>query len=506
MRLAVAVGAALFGAMLIVLPVKDVRWDEITVFVPIVNSIMLVGELIIAALLYAQAMVFRSRALMVLATGFVFTALLLVPHTLTFPGAFTADGLLGAGLSTTAWIAAARRVAFPIFVGLYAVLSRVEPRSSDSITPRSVALSVSGALALAVAVTLLATLGQGMLPPFFVNRTEVVPVTLVTTALVAIGATLVAITLLFRQRKSVLDIWLLVALWAWLIQSILNLPLTARFTIGFYALYIMMVISHLVVLIALIVESNRLYSKLALATAARNRESEAQRMSMDAVAAAISHEVGQPLAAVSLNATAGLNWLTSPRPNVAKAIESLRAINDAGRRSFDILKSIRAMFAKKPGWADNLNLNDLVHETVSSLGTEIAGARVSLELSLDEELPPIMANRVQLQHVVSNLIANAIESLNSTRGRRRHLGIQSSLQDGHVLLEISDNGIGIAQEDTWRIFDAFQATSANGDGIRLSICRTIVEEHGGRIWASRGDQHGATFHVKLPSSRSTAQN
>jgi signal transduction histidine kinase len=314
-----------------------------------------------------------------------------------------------------------------------------------------------------------------------------------------------AIALLLLKRRSVLDMWLLVALAGWLIQLLLNLPLRARFTAGWYSLHMMMLVSHLVVLLALIAESNRLYARLALSTAARNREREAQRMSMDAVAAAISHEVGQPLAAVSLNASAGLNWLARRQPDVEKAKESLQAISESGQRSFDILKSIRAMFAKEPGWATEFSLNDLIRETVSSLDKELAGAKVSLQLSLDEALPPVLGNRVQLQHVIRNLIVNSIESLAATRGRRRSLTIRSLPEDEKVLLQVSDNGIGIAAEDAWRIFEAFHTTKAAGSGIGLSLCRTIVEEHGGRIWASPGERYGATFHVQLPSGRAPAR-
>jgi signal transduction histidine kinase len=506
-RFSVVIVALLFSVFIVILPLSGTRWGEVVAFIPVVDSIIFVGELIIATLLYAQAAIFRSRSLTILASGYLFLALLLIPHALTFPGAFSQDGLLNAGLSSTAWLSTVRRIAFPLAVIFYVGSGRPSrPTLPGTELPQpNIATGIAAAVALAAGATILTVSGHDLLPPLFTSRGDAVYSNVAIINALTIALTLVAMGLLFLRRKSVLDLWLLVALAAWLIQSLLNLPLRARFTVGWYSLYTMMLISHLIVLIALIAEVNRLYSRLALATAARNREREAQRMSMDAVAAAISHEVGQPLAAVSLNASAGLNWLTSPRPNVTKAIEALHAISDSGRRSFDVLKSIRAMFAKKPGWASELILNDVVHETVTSLDAELAGARVSLQLSLDEELPPIMANRVQLQHVVSNLIANAIESLSSTRGRRRRITIQSSHKDHSVLLEISDNGIGIAEDDTWRVFDAFQATSANGDGIRLSICRTIVEEHGGRIWASRGDDYGATFHVQLPGSRSTVQ-
>ena len=504
-RAGIVVVSLLFVACLLILPVRDTRLAEVTAFIPVVNSVMFVGELIIAAMLYAQATVFRSRALVVLASGYAFVAMLLVPLALTFPGAFADEGLLGAGINTAGWLATLRRIAFPVCVALYVLMFRAPDRPGSG-SPATILGGLAAAVGLAAAATMLATLGHDWLPPLFVDRASVVRSMLIATSVTTIVLTLGAMLLLFLRRRSVLDLWLLVALSAWLIQSLLNLPLLARFTLGWYALYLMMLVSHLVVLVALIAESIRLYARLALTTAARSREREARRMSMDAVAAAIAHEVGQPLAAVTLNASAGINSLTGPKPAVAKAIEALRAINESARRSFDVLKSIRAMFAKEPGWATEFSIDELVRETCALMGTELAGAKAALDLSLDESVPPVLGNQVQVQHVLINLIANAIESVGSTRGRRRRITVRTAQsENGRVLLEVTDNGVGIAAEDTWRVFEAFNTIKPGGTGVGLSLCRTIVEEHGGRIWAEPGEKHGAVFHVQLPASRAATQ-
>ena len=499
-----AIVIALFAAVLVILPFRGIPVGVVNSFVPTIDAVMFADELIIGALLYAQAAVFRSRALIVLASGYVFAALLLIPHALTFPGAFSATGLLGAGTSTAAWLAVVRRLAFPTAIILYAVLKKTEAEAPVDAErpPVRVLPVVLGAIALAALATLLATVGHDLLPPFFVDQTRGVMSNLLVLNLVTIALSLGGLLLLYRQQWSLLDMWLMVALSAWLAQSLLNLPLHARFTLGWYGLFMMMLMSNLIVMLALITDSNRLYARLALSTAARNRERETRLMSMDAVAAAIAHEVGQPLAAVTLNATAGLDWLSRKKPDPAKAIRSLREAIDAGNRSFEVIKSIRAMFSPASGSLSQFSLNDLVRETTALLDRELAAHKVSLQLTLDEDLPEIVANRVQIQRVLINLLTNAIESISATRKRTRLIAIRSAPLDGkNLLVEVSDSGPGIAPEKLANIFDPFFTTKSAGTGLGLSLSRTIVEEHGGRIWASAGEKFGATFHLQLPRSR-----
>jgi len=225
---------------------------------------------------------------------------------------------------------------------------------------------------------------------------------------------------------------------------------------------------------------------------------------MQAVAAAISHEVGQPLSAVITNATGGLNWLARERPEPEMAIKALHATIDAGKRATDVTRSLRAMFAREAGTPSEFDLNELVRETTALLDRELAGEKVSLRLALDEALPPIVADRVQIQQVLVNLLTNAIESLRAARPPHRVAIRSASIDDHDVLLEVSDSGKGIDPEEMAQIFQAFFTTKASGTGLGLSLCRTIVEEHGGSLWASRGEEHGATFHMRLPRSGALA--
>ena len=499
-RLGVAITVLVFAISLVAVPVQATYLGAFSGIVPALDAGLLVCDFITAAILYAQASIFRSRALTVLASGYVFGGLLLIPWALTFPGAFSAEGLLGAKVNTTGWIAAFWRLSLPVAVSFYALLKRSDARHPSPIErpPAAVMQGLVIAIALAVFVTLLATLGHDYLPPFFVNQSDVVRPTLIAVNLVVIAATITAMALLLRQEKSVLDVWLLVALSAWLAQSLLNMLLQSRFSLGAYVFLSLVLVSNLIVMLAVITESNRLYSRLALSTAARDRERAARLMSMDAVAAAIAHEIGQPLAAAKLSASAALQWLARPNPNAEKAITSIRESLDSDERTFEVIRSIRATFSAEADSLSQFSLNDLVRETSSLMDREMTARSVAVQLALDDALPPVHGNRVQLQRVLINLLTNAIESMDSVPRRARRIEIRSHVVDGqHVQVDISDSGDGISPEKMAKIFDPFFTTKSTGTGLGLSLSRTILEEHGGRLWASASEGAGATFHLRM---------
>ncbi len=497
-----AIVAVLIGVLVSVYPVRNIPLGEVDAFIPVVDGMMLLGEIITATLLFAQAGVFRSRALIVLGTGYLFTALLLIPHALTFPGAFAPDGLLGAGVNTTAWIAISRRLGFPVAIILYAYLKSREPRTHLEPSARAVIAAIVAAAVAALAITVITTVGHDLLPPYYATRSALIYSSAVIVQAATALAFFASAVVLFRNRSSVLDLWLLVAVAGWLIETLLIITLQARFTVGFYTLYVMVLFSHLVVMLALIAETNRLYARLAVSTALRHEERDARLMSMDAVAAAISHGVGQPVAAANMSAAAALEWLDREGPDVAMATTSLRSAIESGRDAFAVIKDMRTMFDSENAAATTFDLNLLARETARLVEGEAAARKIALALELGAALPSVVGDRVLIQRVLLSLLTNAIASIDAARSKSREIEIRSRAVEGdEVLLEVCDSGTGIAQEDLPHLFNAFLATRTHGSGLGMSLCRAIVEEHGGKLWASRRtDKQGAIFHLQLPRS------
>lgn len=220
---------------------------------------------------------------------------------------------------------------------------------------------------------------------------------------------------------------------------------------------------------------------------------------MGEMAASIAHEINQPLAAIVNNANASLRWLGRDPPNVDRARSVLERVVSDGARASEVIGSVRSMLAKSRQERVQLDVNDLIHEVITLIRSDLRHHGISLRLEL-EELPRISAVRIQLQQVLLNLIANAVESMADVEHHTRILTVRSEKTDGNgILISIEDSGAGIAPKDAESIFEAFFSTKQEGMGMGLSICRSIVEAHRGRISASPADTGGSIFQVSLPS-------
>jgi PAS domain S-box-containing protein len=221
---------------------------------------------------------------------------------------------------------------------------------------------------------------------------------------------------------------------------------------------------------------------------------------MGELAAALAHEIKQPITAAVTNAGACVRFLEMERPDILEAREAASGTVGCATRAAEIIDRVRALFKKTaPQW-EPVNINELIREIALLLQNEIRRHSVAVHLGLAENLPEVMADRVQLQQVLMNLMLNAIEAM---QGVSAHLEINSQrTDDGQLLIAVSDTGLGLPTEKADQIFDAFFTTKPQGTGMGLAISRSIVESHGGRLWASSNSGRGATFRFTLPCEES----
>ncbi len=221
--------------------------------------------------------------------------------------------------------------------------------------------------------------------------------------------------------------------------------------------------------------------------------------------ATIAHEVNQPLAALVANAGAGLRWLRGTPPRIDNARQALMRIVRDGNRASDVIARIRALVGKTVVERKPLNLNLVVKEVLVLVKTELRRNGITVRTDLNEKLPAMTCDRVQMQQVLLNLVVNAIEAMGSIRTRPRLLAIGTEADSAGVIVSVKDHGIGVDEEALKRIFEPFYSTKPHGMGIGLAISRSIIEAHGGRIWAVRNNDSGTTFRFRLPSNRADAE-
>jgi PAS domain S-box-containing protein len=220
---------------------------------------------------------------------------------------------------------------------------------------------------------------------------------------------------------------------------------------------------------------------------------------VSALTASITHEVNQPLSGIITNASTGLRMLASDPPNVDGARETVtRTLRDANRAS-DVITRLRALFSKKGFTLESLDLNDATREVVALSLTDLQRNRVALQSELADDLPPVSGDRVQLQQVILNLLRNAADAMADVHDRPRQLLVSTERETGdHVRVTVRDVGVGLDGQSMGRLFDPFYTTKSGGMGIGLSVSRSIIESHHGRIWAAPNDGPGATFAFSIP--------
>jgi C4-dicarboxylate-specific signal transduction histidine kinase len=218
------------------------------------------------------------------------------------------------------------------------------------------------------------------------------------------------------------------------------------------------------------------------------------------LSASIAHELKQPLSAVVTNGGATLRWLAKNQPEIEEAKQAVKRIIKDANRASEVLSRIHRLVKKERLRTDTLNVNDAILEVIPLIHSEAVKNGVTIQRQLTDRLPSIQGDRIQLQQVILNLMVNAIQAMSGlTKGiRELHIGTESAEEDG-VRIGVRDTGPGLSAENLQRLFEPFYTTKPNGMGMGLSICRSIIEDHGGRLWATGLHPHGALFQFTIPA-------
>jgi signal transduction histidine kinase len=323
----------------------------------------------------------------------------------------------------------------------------------------------------------------------------------------ALLISLIAFILLAARRTSVLDLWVMVAIFGMALeQALASFFVQTRFSFGWYSMRILAVAVSTIVLIALISETVMLYSRLVKANRSLQREHANKLLNARAAIAATIHQLTQPLAAIRFSSAAAKRLL-SHAPRDTDEIQRAHAnITSAVSHANEILESMRALFEDTDLPHTLVSVNELVAESLRAVQNELEENRIAASTQLARDLPLIAGHKGQLEEVILNLVHNSIDAIGPSEDRRRHLIVETKQQDGkEVVISVQDTGPGIAQEKIMNVFDAFATTKPKGKGLGLAIARMIIERHGGQISVRSDPGSGARFEITLPTAPSAGR-
>ena len=521
-RYALAICVALFVAFCALIPFARVRLPRVEAFIPIYDSTLVLTNLVTAGLLLVGFSRSRLRAVLVLASGYLFTALMALPHMAAFPGLFSSNGLLGAGPQTSAWLDALQHGGFPLFVICYALLKGREAGSAHSHpdTHAHVISAAAGALASVCLLALFATAGHQVLPQI-VNGDAFTTMMMTVSVLVWL-LSLVALAILgSRPPYSILDLWLMVVLCAWVFGIALSTVInTGRFDIGFYAGRVYGLLAASVVPIALLVEAGRLYGRLdeALALAeernvelARSREELARAQRLEAIGqltGGVAHDFNNLLTVVIGN----LELIAGTRGDPEKIERLAQGALKAARRGEHLVRQLLTYARRQISHPQTVNLNQLI-TNIENLIRRIIGEQIEIVSLLSPILAPVQIDPAQFETAILNLAINSRDAM--TGGGRITIETQNVTVDPqyaandpevtpgpYVMIAVSDSGAGMTPAVLARAFDPFFTTkeAGKGSGLGLSQVYGFAKTAGGyaKIYSELGI--GTTVKLYLPQS------
>ena len=508
-QIAAAVALALLIGLALCAPFAEEPLARIDSFIPTFEGAVILTDLITSILLFSQSSMSRSRALLALASGYLFTSLMVASHVLAFPGAFAPSGLLGGGLQTAGWLYFIWHFGLASAVVVYASLKHEKPTeraASDPSWSSTLGLSVIVVTGVAFGLTLLVIAGEPLLPPVFVDPINLAPLAryiLILNALVCAAALL----LLWRKRpRSALDMWIMVVTLALLSELVTNsILISARFTFGWYISRLFSIATSTIVLAALLQETIAMYARMARSRAALLRERNTRLLNLEALAGAIRHEVAQPLAAAQMEAEALKLLVREVPPDPDKASLLAEQVIAATNRAMEVIDDIRNLFGTKEWHPAPVNINDVARETLRSLRKEFESCGIVTRVDLTPSLPNVRGQRGQLQEVILNLIQNATDAMRAVDDEARELFVRTERDGGTIKITIADTGPGLDPSKVDQIFEPFFTTKPTGLGLGLPICKMIIDRHGGQISVSARKPRGTIIEVTLPTADATPE-
>jgi signal transduction histidine kinase len=504
-RMALGIVILLFVVGVAVAPFADVPATHVDAFIPVLQAVACLIDLMTAGLLLSQYSIRPLRASLAIASGYLFSGLFAFAQTLAFPGAYSAMGLFGDGRNTAAWLFVLWQTAFPVAVLTYALLKDREEMPSDSARSPiiTIAATIGAVLAATAALTFMVSAVPASLPTLYDDAAR--QTTWANTANVYLWLlNNTALVILFLRRRTILDLWLMVTLLAWWPNFLVATFFTvARFSVGWYVSRCFAVVASSMLLLVLLTELTMLYARVASSILLLRRERTGRLATVEAAMAAIAHEIRQPLTGIASLSSAGLRWLNRKPVDFEKARSCFASILDAVQRAEEIITSVRGLFKRTPNHRTTVQLNDVSRLVMRLVRHDLLSSGIAVTADYQEDLPLIHADPTQLQQVILNLVKNAIDAMHDRPlGERRLRVATGSDRHSAVLFYIRDSGAGVAAENYERIFNPFFTTKSAGMGLGLSICRTIIEEHGGTLRLIKSGPGGSTFETSLPIAAS----
>lgn len=506
LRLALSVVVVSVVIFLAAAPFAKLQLAAVPAFIPIVASTLVINDLITAVLLFGQFYILRSPALMVLASGYLFTASMTVAHALTFPGLFSPMGLLGAGVQSTAWLYIFWHGGFPFFVVTYTLLKNRKTAVPLPRTVMSILSSVAIIFAVAVGLVLCATTWQSFLPPIMQgNRIAALGQSAFTSTWIL---SILALGVLWRQRPhSVLDVWLIVTLCAWILDIALSAVLNAaRYDLGFYAGRAYGLLAASFVLIVLLLENGKLYAKLSDAYVNERQQRQlVERTSAELIATnkqlesfsySVSHDLRAPLRAVNgYSAMLQEDYAASFDDEGRRLLGVVRSEAERmGRLVEDLLEFSR--IGRQPIRTAVIDMDALVREAVAECVVSYPLTKVEVMA-----LPQTDGDRALLKQVWVNLVGNAFKY--SSKHPNPVVEIGGKARREEIEYWVKDNGAGFDPRLAGKLFGVFQRLHGSnefpGTGVGLAIVQQVVTRHGGRVGAEGAVGQGARFFFVLPA-------